>query len=135
MFDLSSFLRVLAAAVIYAGIEYRYVNRKEAQWTNQIDDFYDKPVISKYSRYHVFFLLPLFVVISYAASITAWAGNVFLVAFIEDAAYFAWRGKMVLQGEWTAQLFGSIRLGGIVVPVWWPLDVLIVLIVYSIPLV
>lgn len=133
MFELISFFRVIAAAVIYGGIELRYVNRNEAEWTKHIDGFYEKPALWKYTRYHVFFLLPLFIILSYTGSITAWAGNVFLVALIEDVAYFAWRNKMVLQGEWTAQLFGSFKLGGVVVPVWWPLDVLTVLFFYAIP--
>ncbi len=134
MLDLLSFFKVLAAAVIYAGIEYGYVNRKEAEWTKKIDGFYEEPVFWKYTRYHVYFLLPLFIVISFTGSITAWAGNVFLLALVEDVAYFAWRGKMVTQGEWTAQLFGSFNLGGSVVPVWWPLDLVLVLFFYAIPL-
>lgn len=134
MFDLLSFFKVIVVAVIYAGIEYRYINRKEAPWTQQIDGFYEKPIFGKYTPYHVFFVLPLFIAISYTGSITAWTGNVFLVAFVEDVAYFAWRGKMVLEGEWTAQLFGSFKLGGVVVPVWWLLDLVIVLFFYAIPL-
>ncbi len=134
MFDLLSFFKAILAALIYAGIEYRYVNREEAGWTKQIDGFYEKPIFWKYTRYHVYFVLPLFIVISYAGSITAWAGGVFLVALVEDVAYFAWRGKMVSEGEWTAQLFGSFKLGGVVLPVWWPLDLVIVLFFYAIPL-
>ncbi len=134
MFDPISFLRVSAAAIIYAGIEYRYVNRREAGWTKEVEGFYEKPFASKYTQYHVLFLLPLFVVIAYTGSIAAWAGNVFLTAFLEDAAYFAWKGKMVSEGEWSTQLFGSFKLGGVVVPVWWPLDILLVVFFYGIPL-
>ncbi len=125
---------MLVAAVIYAGIEYSYVNRKEAPWTKQIEGFHEKPVFWKYTRYHVYLLLPLFIAISYTGSITAWAGNIFLMALVEDVAYFAWRGKMVSEGEWTVQLFGSFKLGGVVVPVWWPLDAVIVILSYAIPL-
>jgi hypothetical protein len=133
LFELVSFFRVIAAAVVYGGIELRYVNRNEADWTRKIDGFYEKPVLWKYTRYHVLFVLPLFIVISYTGQISAWAANVFLVAFVEDVAYFAWRKKMVLQDDWTAQLFGSFKLGGVVVPIWWPLDLLIALLFYSIP--
>lgn len=134
MFDLASCLRTLVSAIVFAGIEYRYVNRREAQWTKEKEGFYESSLLSKYTPYHVFFLLPLFLAISYTGSITAWAGNVFLAALVEDLAYFAWRKKMVVPGEWTTQLFGSVRVGNTAIPVWWPLDLLIVLLMYSVTL-
>ncbi len=135
MFEPVSFIRVFLAAILYGGIEYRYINRREAEWTKKVEGFDEEPVFEKYSAYQLFFLLPLFVVVSYTASITAWAGNVFLFALLEDILYFAWRGKMVMKGEWTTQLFGSFQVGSFVIPVWWPLDMIIAIFLYAVPLV
>ncbi len=134
MFDPASFIRATVFAVIYAGIEYRYVNRSEAGWTRQVEGFYEKPAFWVISPYHAYLLLPLFIVAAFALPITAWAANTFLVAVVEDIAYFAWRGKAVMAGEWTTTLFGSFKLGGFVIPVWWPLDLLIALVLYLLPL-
>jgi len=135
LFEPISFVRVLLAASVYGGIEYRYINRREAEWTKRVEEFHEKAFLAKYSPYQLFFLLPLFVVVSYTASITAWAGNVFFFALLEDIAYFTWRRRMVMKGEWTTQLFGSFQVGSVVIPVWWPLDVVIFLALYAIPLV
>lgn len=125
MLDPASFLRVVAVGIIFAGIEYRYVNRYERDWTKTAEGFNEKPVFWVISPYHLYLLLPLFVVASFTLPITAWAGNVFFLAVLEDVAYFAWRGKWVAKGEWTTTLFGSFRLGRFEVPVWWPLDILV----------
>ena len=134
MFEPVSFGRVVLAAIVYGGIEYRYVNRREAEWTKRIEGFYEKPAFGKYSPYQLFLLLPLFVVVAYTPSPTAWAANVFLIALVEDISYFAWRGRMVAEGEWTTQLFGSFRMGSIVIPTWWPLDLVVALALYATPL-
>ena len=135
MFEPLSFVRVFLASIVYGGIEYRYINRREAEWTKQVEGFNEKAVLGKYSPYQIYFLLPLFVVVSFTTSITAWAGNVFLFALFEDILYFAWRGRMVMKGEWTTQLFGSFQVGSAVIPVWWPLDLVLALALYAIPLV
>ena len=122
MFDPASFVRVVAFSLIYAGIEYRYVNRFERPWTKSQEEFLEKPVFWVISPYHLYLLLPLFIVVSYSPSISAWAGNVFFLAVLEDMAYFAWRGTAVSKADWTTTLFGSFRVGGFEVPVWWPLD-------------
>ena len=135
MFDAASFVRVLAFGIIFAGIEYRYVNRREAEWTKKTEDFYEKPAFWVIAPYHVFLLLPLFIVASFTFPISAWAGNTFFLAVAEDIAYFAWRGKGVAKGEWTTTLFGSFSIGDLVVPLWWPLDLLIAAFLYWIPFV
>lgn len=134
MFDAVSFVRVLVFAAIYAGIEYRYVNRYEKDWTKEVEGFYEKPVFWVISPYHAFFLLPLFIVAAFALPITVWAGNTFLLAVAEDIAYFGWKGKGVAKGEWTTTLFGSFNIGKFVVPVWWPLDLLVAGFLYWLPL-
>ena len=133
MFDVVSFVRILVFGVIFAGIEYRYINRREADWTKMIEGFYEKPVFWAFTPYHAFLLLPLFVAASFTLPITAWAGNAFLLAVVEDIAYFAWRGKGAAKGEWTTTLFGSFGIGGMVVPVWWPLALLIAAFLYWFP--
>lgn len=133
MFDLVSFIRVLAFGIIFAGIEYRYVNRREAEWTKKTESFYEKPVFWVISPYHFFLLLPLFIAASFTLSITAWAGNTFLLAVGEDMVYFVWKGKGVVKGEWTTTLFGSFSIGGFVVPVWWPLDLALAAFLYWVP--
>ena len=133
MFDPTSFVRSVAFAVVYAGIEYRYVNRNEAEWTKRMEGFYEKPAFWVVSPYHVFLLLPLFVIAAFALPLTSWAGNTFLIAIVEDIAYFGWRGKFVQPDDWTTTLFGSFRIGRVVIPVWWPLELLVVAGLYVVP--
>ena len=133
MFDTASFLRVVVFAIVYAGIEYRYVNRYEREWTKTAEGFSEKPVFWVISPYHAYLLLPLFIVASFSLSVTAWAANTFLLAVAEDMAYFAWRGKAVVKGEWTTKLFGSFKVGRYVIPVWWPLDILVAVGLYFVP--
>lgn len=132
MFDPGSFVRVVVFAVIYAGIEYRYVNRYEREPAGS-GVFSEKPVFWVMTPYHVFLLLPMFIVAAYSPSISAWAGNTFFLAVIEDVAYFVWRGKSVIEGEWTTTLFGSLRAGGYVVPTWWPLDSVVAAALFLLP--
>ena len=133
MFDLASFIRVSVFAIIYGGIEYRYVNRSEDEWTKNIEGFIEKPVFGVFTPYHVFLLLPLFVSVSFVLPITAWAGNCFLVGLVEDVAYFVWRGKWVMKGEWTTKILGSFGVGDVVVPSWWPLSIVLVILIYLVP--
>lgn len=134
MFDPASFVRVVVFGIVYAGIEYRYVNRREADWTKKTEGFFEKPVFWVISPYHMYLLLPLFITAAFALPLTAWAANTFLLAVAEDIAYFAWRGKSVMSGEWTTTLFGSFRLGRFVIPVWWPLDLIVAAALYLVPL-
>jgi ABC-type spermidine/putrescine transport system permease subunit II len=134
LFDLASFVRVVAFGIIYAGIEYRYVNRYEKDWPKTFEGVAEKPVFWVITPYHLFLLLPLFIVVSFSFSISAWAGNAFLLAVLEDIVYFAWRGRAVSKEDWTTTLFGSFRIGGAVIPVWWPLDIIVAGALYLAPL-
>jgi len=78
-------------------------------------------------------LLPVFIAVAFTLPITAWAANTFLMAVVEDVAYFGWRGRSVIAGEWTTTLFGSFKLGRFVIPAWWPLGFLIALALYLVP--
>ena len=133
MFDPGSFVRVVVFGIIYAGIEYLYVNRREADWTKNAEGFNEKPVFWAITPYHFYLMLPLFVVASYAPSLSAWAGNTFFLAVIEDAVYFIWRRKPVAKRDWTTTLMGSFRLGRMEVPVWWPLDTMIAAVLFWLP--
>jgi hypothetical protein len=53
---------------------------------------------------------------------------------LEDIVYFGWRGKLVTAGDWTTTLFGSVKVGGLVIPVWWPLDILLAAALFWLPL-
>ncbi|MDE1852185.1 MAG: hypothetical protein KGI38_00365 [Thaumarchaeota archaeon] len=134
MFDPASFIRVAIFGIIYAGIEYRYVNRYEREWTRTTKEFNEKSVFWVISPYHFFLLLPLFIIASFALPITAWAGNVFFLAVLEDAVYFAWRGKFVTKGDWTTTLLGSFNIGKYEIPFWWPLDLAVAVVLYWAPL-
>jgi hypothetical protein len=134
LFEPASFVRAVVFGIIYAGIEYRYVNRSEADWTKKTEGFFEKPVFWVIPPYQLYLLLPLFITAAFALPLTAWAANTFLIAVVEDIAYFAWRGKSVMSGEWTTTLFGSFRLGRFVIPVWWPLDLIVAAALYLIPL-
>jgi hypothetical protein len=131
LFDPGSFVRVVAFALVFAGIEYRYVNRFERDPAGGV--FAEKPVFWVVTPYHAFLLLPMFIVVAYSSSVGAWAGNTFFLAVIEDVAYFAWRGRSVVEGEWTTTLFGSFKVGGLVVPVWWPLDSVVAAALFLLP--
>lgn len=133
MFDPASFVRAAVFAVIFAGIEYRYINRGEAEWTRKVEGFFEKPAFWVISPYQAYLLLPLFITAAYTFPITAWAANTFLVAVLEDLAYFVWRGRIVMTGEWTTTLFGSFRVGRFVIPIWWPLDLLVAAGLYALP--
>ena len=133
MFDPASFIRVVAFAIVFAGIEYRYVNRREVGFDRSTGVHDEKALFWVISPYHLFFVLPLFIVASFTFSIGAWAGNTFALAVLEDVAYFVWRGTGVAEGEWTTRLFGSFNVGKVVVPVWWPLDSLVALALFALP--
>jgi len=134
LFDPGSFLRVAVFGIIYAGIEYRYVNRYEREWTKAAEGFLEKPVFWVITPYHLYLLLPLFVTVSFTLPITAWAGNTFFLAVLEDVVYFVWKRKSVTAGEWTTTLFGSFSIGRFVIPVWWPLDILVAAVLFWVPL-
>ena len=78
MLDILSFVRSLAFAVIYGGIEYRYVNRREAGSSPGSYEFFEKPILGAFAPYHVFLLFPLFITSAFATPLTAWADNFFL---------------------------------------------------------
>ena len=134
MLEPESFVRSIAFAIIYAGIEYRYINRNEAGWTKEVEGFFEKPAFWVISPYQAYLLLPLFITAAFTPSVAAWAANTFLIAVLEDVAYFAWRGKSVVAGEWTTTLFGSVKVGRWVVPLWWPLDLVFIVTLYAVPL-
>jgi hypothetical protein len=129
-----SFLRSLVFAVLFAGIEYRYVNRREKEWTTKVEGFHEKPAFWVISPYHAYLLLPTFVVVAFALPVSAWAGNTFLMAIAEDVSYFAWRGSRVKKGEWTTELFGSFTVHGREVPIWWLLGLVLAAALYLMPL-
>lgn len=129
-----SFLRVVAFAVVYAGIEFRYVNRYEREYTRTAEGFVEKPAFGVFMPYHVYLLLPLFALVSFVLPFTAWVGNGLVLAVLEDMVYFVWRGKRVVKGEWTTTIIGSFNVAGAEIPAWWPLDLLLALAFYLVPL-
>lgn len=133
LFDPVSFLRVVVFAAVFAGIEFRYINRREVGLDTKTGGLGEKPVMGLFLPYHLYFLLPLFIVASFSLPVTAWAGNTFAVALLEDVSYFVWRGRWVSRGEWTTRHFGSLSPAGLTVPVWWILDALIVAFLYLLP--
>lgn len=133
MFDPLSFIRSIAFAIIYAGIEYRYVNNREEGWTKDGYNFREKPLFALYTPYHVFLLLPLFIAVAFTLPLTAWAGNAMLIALVEDISYFGWRVRWIEKGEWTTKLYGSFSLGRRAVPFWYPVFVVCVSVLYIAP--
>jgi hypothetical protein len=133
LLDPASFIRVVVFGAIYAGIEYRYVNRYEREWTKTAEGFSEKPVFWMISPYHLYLLLPLFIVASYSPHLSAWAGNTVFLAVLEDAVYFVWRGRGVSRADWTTTLMGSFRVGSLEVPIWWPLDIFVAAALYWAP--
>jgi hypothetical protein len=128
-----SFVRVIAVAAIFAGLEYRYVNNREKGSSGAVADFKERPVFSTIYPYHLYFVLPLFVLASFALPLTAWAANVFLLATLEDALYFVWRRKWIQPGDWTTKMFGSFRVGGATIPTWYPLALAAAAALYAAP--
>jgi hypothetical protein len=133
LLDPASFVRVIAFGIVYAGIEYRYVNRYEREWTRTAEGFVEKPVFWVIMPYHLYLLLPLFMIASFALPLTAWFGNAVFLAVFEDMAYFVWRGKMVVKGDWTTTIAGSVRAGGYEIPIWWPVDILVAAVLFAVP--
>jgi hypothetical protein len=134
LFEAASFLRVVVFAVIYAGIEYRYVNRYERDYTRTAEGFVEKPALFVFAPYHVYFLVPLFALVSFDWPFTTWVANGLVLAVLEDEAYFAWRGRRVAKGEWTTTIMGSFGVAGFEVPAWWPVDILVAAVLYLLPL-
>jgi hypothetical protein len=124
----------LLFSIIYGGIEYKYVNREEAAWTKTIPGFNEKPLWKEYTPYHILLLLPLFAVVSFTFSISAWTANVFLAALSEDIFYFVWRRKWVRKGEWTTRHYGAFTIGDYAFPFWWFLTGIIVTSLYLLPI-
>ena len=133
MFDAASFLRVVAFALVYAGIEYRYVNRYELEWTKTAEGFVEKPALHVFAPYHVYLLFPLFAFAAFAWPFTTWVANGLILAVLEDAAYFWWRGRWVAKGEWTTTIVGSFSAGAREIPAWWPLDILAAAVLFLVP--
>ncbi len=133
MLDTAALARILAFAVIYAGVEFRYINRSEADWADGKEVYREKFIFWVVRPYHLYLLLPMFIAVSYSPSLTAWAGNTFLMAVAEDMAYFAWRGKGVRSGEWTTRWFGEVKVRGLVLPLWWPVDALVAVAFFTAP--
>ncbi|HXW37249.1 MAG TPA: hypothetical protein VEJ36_05040 [Nitrososphaerales archaeon] len=133
MFDFYSALRIGGFAVLFSGFEYFVVNRREANGSSAPSVLGAKPIFMEFYPYHLLFVLPVFIVVSYSASISAWAANVFLLALVEDALYFAWRGRWIVRGDWTAQTFGSFSVGGRVIPNWYPFALLAAAGLYAAP--
>jgi len=131
LIEVISLVRSAGFAILFAGIEYRYVNRMEA---NEMEGFQEKPAFWLISPYQAYLLLPAFVVVALAPSVSAWVANTFMIALLEDVAYFLWRGRWVRSGEWTTRLFGSFSLAGKVVPIWWPLALVLSASFYLMPL-
>jgi hypothetical protein len=134
LFDPASCIRVAIFGIIFAEIEYRYVNRYEREWTKTTEGFFEKYVFWVISPYHLYLLLPLFLVVSFTLPITAWFGNTFFLAVFEDMVYFVWRGRAVSKGDWTTTLFGSFGIGRLEIPLWWPLDIAAAAFLYWAPL-
>jgi hypothetical protein len=134
LLELLSFIRSVSFAILFAGIEYRYVNRREVTWKDGVDQEGEKPAFWLISPYQAFLVFPAFVVVALAPSISAWAANTFLIALVEDVAYFLFRGSWVRAGEWTTNLFGSFSVAGRVIPVWWPLSLVMSAVCYLMPL-
>lgn len=133
MFDSAAFVRVVAFAAIYAGIEYRYINRYERGWTKKTVEFNEKPVFWVISPYQLYLLLPLFVVVAFSPSLTAWGGNTAFLIVLEDAIYFMWRRKPVGKSDWTTTLMGSFRIGRLQMPLWWPLGAFVAALLFWLP--
>jgi hypothetical protein len=134
LFDLFAFIRIVGFAVLFGCLEYRYIYRREAPWTKEVEGFNEEPAFWIIGPYQAYLVLPAFVVVALSPSITAWAGNAFLVAFLEDVAYFVWRGTWVRSGEWTTRLFGTFTVAGKVFPAWWPMAFAVAVAFYLMPL-
>jgi hypothetical protein len=119
--------------VFYAGLGYRYASRRGKEWTTKAGGFFERPAFWKISPYQAYLLFPIFAIAGYAMPLKAWAGNTLLIIALEDIAC-VWRGSWVRAGEWTTTLFGSVGVGGGLVPAWWIPSVLLVLALYWVPL-
>jgi hypothetical protein len=154
-------------AVSFAHLEYYYIKDPALQISNGevlvLDSNFDrsretKPIIGNMYQYHLFPMLFIFVLISFAALWDDMAfkllgrhkrvkaafigvANLITAIVVEDFAWFAnrWivplesdpKGGLLMQfSDWTSMHMGAIDLGSLVVPVWYVLAVAIAALAY-----
>jgi hypothetical protein len=154
-------------AVSFAHLEYYYIKDPALQISNGevlvLDSNFDRsretePIIGNMYQYHLFPMLFIFVLISFAALWDDMAfkllgrhkrvkaafigvANLITAIVVEDFAWFAnrWivplesdpKGGLLMQfSDWTSMHMGAIDLGSFVVPVWYVLAVAIAALAY-----
>ena len=143
-------------AVSFAHLEYYYIKDPALQISNgkvQVDDpNFDrsretKPIIGNLYQYHLFPMLFIFILISFAAlfddmtfrlfgkgkRIKAFflgCANLIAAIIVEDFAWFVNRavlplqddpkgGQLMQSSDWTSMHLGALDVGGFVIPIWY----------------
>lgn len=154
-------------AISFAHLEYYYIKDPALQISNGevvvTDSNFDRsretePIIGNMYQYHLFPMLFIFVLISFAAlwddmsfkligrhkrlkAAFIGVANLVTVIVVEDFAWFANRlivplesdpkGGMLMQfSDWTSMHMGAIDLGSFVVPVWYIVAVALATLAY-----
>ena len=133
---ITSFFATLFFAVSYGYLEWRFVALERGT-----------PVVLGFADYHLFPMLPIFLVVSYSAlldnmlhavkgephlflrPILVGSGHMVLSVVVEDAAYFLWGGIWITPQNWTAR-WGYVTIAGAVIPYWYILSVALALALY-----
>src|SRR5215212_9611074 len=143
-------------AISFAHLEYYYIKDPALQISNgkvQVDDpNFDrsretKPIIGNLYQYHLFPMLFIFILISFAAlfddmtfrlfgkgkRIKAFflgCANLIAAIIVEDFAWFVNRavlplqddpkgGQLMQSSDWTSMHLGALDVGGFVIPMWY----------------
>lgn len=154
-------------AISFAHLEYYYIKDPALQISNGevvvIDSNFDRsretePIIGNMYQYHLFPMLFIFVLISFAAlwddmsfkllgrhkrvkAAFIGAANLVTAIVVEDLAWFANRsivplesdpkGGLLMQfSDWTSVHMGAIDLGSFVVPVWYIVAIVVAALAY-----
>ncbi|HEX2230737.1 MAG TPA: hypothetical protein VHG34_00960, partial [Nitrososphaeraceae archaeon] len=154
-------------AVSFAHLEYYYIKDPALQISNgkvQVSDTnFDrsretKPIIGNMYQYHLFPMLFIFVLISFAAlwddmafkllgrhkrikALMLGFANLIAAVTIEDLAWFVNRslvpladdpkgGQLMQFSDWTSMHLGAIEVGSFVIPIWYLISLVLVVLLY-----
>ncbi|RZN60753.1 hypothetical protein [Candidatus Methanodesulfokora washburnensis] len=91
------------------------------------------------SLYNLIFTTALYILVAFGPLIPFmnWKafdmglGNFFLICLLEDVSYFVLAGRMITPSDYTAKMLGYFQIGNVVIPVWYILDLILVVYFYS----
>lgn len=104
-----------------------------------------KPILGNMDQYHLFPMLFIFILISFAALFELGCANLITAIIVEDFAWFVNRwlvplmedpkaGRLMQHNDWTSMHLGAIDIGSFVIPNWYLVGIALAGIAYYIAL-